>query len=245
MREIFIFAQTRSGSTLLQRAINQTENVCIYGEHGGMLNGFAEAYYGTDLRGSRNDLVTLIDPNMFAPCLSCIEGKPFKQHMRNFLTSVLNPNPEYAHRWGFKEVRYKGAQCRVFEMLVELFPSAKFVFLVRDPYEQIQSIMSVPWGGNEPFNDRAYYWYDTFTYFARCRQSQPEKCRMIEYRNLRDVKKLFSWLELDNKRRNLFRAMPRTGETKTKVEFTREQRWSLEELGLTTLFNEFKWAYDI
>lgn len=245
MREIFIFAQTRSGSTLLQRAINQTENVVIYGEHGGMLNGFADAYYGSDLpcieAHSVNDLETLRSPKMFAPCLSCIEIKPFKQHMRNFLTSVLNPNPDYAHRWGFKEVRYKGARCRVFDMLVDLFPSAKFVFLVRDPVNQIMSIRSVPWGGNETFNERLYYWLDTFTFFNRCRKAHPSKCKMIEYANLRCVDELFNWLELDNRRVNLFRQMPRTGQTENKKQLTNGELSCLEELGLHDLYMENVW----
>lgn len=247
MREIFIFAQTRSGSTLLQRAINQVENVVIYGEHGGMLNGFSDAYYGADLpcieEYSRNDLETLRNPKMFAPCLSCIEIKPFKQHMRNFLTSVLNPNPEYSHRWGFKEVRYKGAQCRVFDMLVDLFPSAKFVFLVRDPVNQIMSIRSVPWGGSEPLNQRLHYWHDTFTYFNRCRKSRPDVCRMIEYANLRNVSELFEWLELDCTRDNLFRQMPRTGATENKRQWTNAELAYLEEWGLQNLYMQHEWDF--
>jgi len=224
MKEIFIFAQTRSGSTLLQRAINQTPDVCIYGEHGGMLHGFADAYYATDFRESFNEPEKLKNPFVFAPCLSCIEQESFKNGMRIFLTGVLNPNNE--RRWGFKEVRYKGG--RVFDLLSDLYPTAKFVFLVRDPDQG-------------PFNDSAYYWLDTFMYFSKCRDAQPKRCKMIEYQQLGSVAELFEWLELDNRKTNLFRQMPRIGETKHKQHLTNGQLSCLEELGLHKPFFDFKW----
>lgn len=229
MNEIFIFAQTRSGSTLLQRAINQTEDVIIYGEHGGMLNGYAAAYYSaldTGLGDARFKPKTLKDPKGFAPCLSCIDPIRFKSQTRKYFTALLNP--EESFRWGFKEVRYEGGQ--VFEMLAELYPSAKFVFLVRDPREQIRSVMSMKW---EKFNPAYAYWLNTFRYFHKCRTALPDRCRFITYQHLRRVQSLFDWLGLDNPRYDLFRQMPRTGRTENKIKLEPFYKWSIEQDCLT------------
>lgn len=243
MNEIFIFAQTRSGSTLLMRAINQTPDVTIYGEHGGLLHGYAAAYYaamGAGLNDSRFKPEVLKDPKMFAPCLSCIDPGLFKKLTRNYIADVLNADD--APRWGFKEVRYgKDPNCKVFAMLAELFPNAKFVFLVRDPREQIQSVVSMEW---EKFADALKYWMNTHYYFVQCAKSLPNRCRMIEYHNLRNVRKLFNWLELDNRRSNLFKEMPRTGATESKVHLTMPELQSIKDHGALDAFINNQWGIE-
>lgn len=228
MNEIFIFAQTRSGSTLLQRAINQTEDVTIYGEHGGLLNGYAAAYYAAFAAGlgdSRFEPETLKDPEMFAPCLSCIDPIRFKSQMHKFIENILNST--LSLRWGFKEVRYgKHDNCKVFDMLAELFPTAKFVFLVREPREQIRSVISMKW---ENFDAAYNYWRNTFLYFNQCKTALPDRCQFITYQHLRHVGGLFRWLGLDNSRFDLFQQMPRTGETENKTKLGSHQKWIIEQ----------------
>lgn len=236
MNEIFIFAQTRSGSTLLQRAINQTKDVTIYGEHGGLLNGYAAAYYAAlnaGLNDSRFKPEVLKDPKGFAPCVSCIEPSMFRMHTYSYLTKVLNP--ENTPRWGFKEVRYQNG--RVFYLLAELFPTAKFVFLVRDPREQIQSVVSMEW---ETFASAYSYWLSTVIYFSNCQTACPDRCRFITYRQLRNVRPLFDWLGLDNSMNNLFRQMPRTGETETKIKLDSHQN-KMIKLQCLPLFERVKY----
>ncbi|KAA3622570.1 MAG: hypothetical protein DWQ08_12670, partial [Proteobacteria bacterium] len=43
-RHIFILGRGRSGTTLLQRMLNQAAGVTLCGEHNGFLTGVAEAY---------------------------------------------------------------------------------------------------------------------------------------------------------------------------------------------------------
>lgn len=215
----------------------------MYGEHGGMLDRFADSYYaafGAGLKDSKYDPERLKDRDVFAPCLSCITPGMFANNLRRFIEDTFNP--AHAARWAFKEVRYKGVRCRVFDMLFELFPTSQFIFLVRDPREQIQSIRSVPWGDQSPFGSSLHYWMETFTYFERCASRYPDKCAMINYQNLRDVREIFRWLELDNGMINLFRDMPITGETKRKIPFTEKEEYELEASGLIKLFTEFKWS---
>jgi hypothetical protein len=237
MREIFIFAQTRSGSTLLQRAINQTPDVLIYGEHSGMLDRFADAYYDVFDGGFTNfEPEKLRDKNAFLPCLSCITPGNFAWNLREFIEDTLNP--AHVARWGFKEVRYKSSRSRA-------FGTAQFVFLVRDPREQVQSIRSVPWGDKASFCSSLNYWADTFFYFAYCAQKYSDRCVMIHYDQLRDVRKLFRWLELGNGLKNLFKEMPRTGATENKKPFTREEQEEMDRSQLVERFLDFKWGYEM
>lgn len=237
MNEIFIFAQKRSGSTLLQRAINQTPGVTIYGEHGGMLQGFAAAYYQaleTGLNDVRFSAEVLRKPDSFAPCYSGIDPFIFKRQMRNFVEGTFHPRGGTL-RWGFKEVRYTD---KVFELLAEIFPTAKFIFLVRDPREQIQSVMSMRWEG---FDSALKYWLNTFSYFDKCTKAMPARCRMLHYENLRNVKKTFDWLGLDSPLKNLFRQMPVTGETENKQPLTWPHLQAIEHSGALDLFINFVW----
>ena len=42
---IFLLGTHRSGTTLLQRIVNSSEDAMIWGEHGGFLGDIAEAYF--------------------------------------------------------------------------------------------------------------------------------------------------------------------------------------------------------
>lgn len=219
MNEVFVFAQTRSGSTLLQRAINQTPGMMLYGEHGGMLHGFAAAYYGADFpcleQHSRNKPEVLRDLNAFAPCQSCIEANALRDNMRYFIENTFNPN--HSPRWGFKEVRYgrhtRYESDRVFKMLVELFPTAKFVLLVRDPRDQIQSAVSMNWVQPDQGIEE---WRKQFEFYCALRRDHPDRCRIYEYPQLEDATRIFDWLQLDCPYAALFSQLPVTGATPSK-----------------------------
>lgn len=218
MNEIFVFAQTRSGSTLLQRAINQTPGVTLYGEHGGMLHGFAAAYYGADLpclaKHSSYTPERLKDLNAFVPCHSCITVGNLRGNMRDFIEATFNP--AHAKRWGFKEVRYgrrhQHEDMRVFEMLVELFPTAKFPLLIRHPRDQIISQVSMGWSKPEAALDE---WLRQFNFYCKLRRDYPDRCRLFEYWRLVDAQPIWDWLQLDCPVNRLFE-LPVTGATTKK-----------------------------
>jgi hypothetical protein len=240
MNEIFIFAQTRSGSTLLQRAINQNPGVLIYGEHGGMLSGYARAYYGSDLqclaKHSRFEPEKLRDLNGFVPCQSCITVGNLRGNMRDFVEATFNPS--HSRRWGFKEVRYGRGQVAfdhpVVDLLIELFPSCKFVLLIRDPREQIASQIGMGWS---PANAAFYDWHKQFEFYSRLRQEHQDRCRFYHYEQLRDASRMFAWLELDCPQKNLFE-LPVTGATPSKSPITEVLAKNIEEVLMPTFQNQ-------
>lgn len=143
-RPIFVFgASQRTGTTLLQRLINSHPDAFIWGEHGGSLkhlfqfqkdlatwqqsNGLAAAreveQFGID------SFIANLSPDKSASDAAC-------QTMLRALFSA-DPAGNAALRWGFKEVRY-GADFAKF--LLDLFPRARVIFLVRDPIDVARSL---------------------------------------------------------------------------------------------------------
>lgn len=140
-RPVFVASMGRSGSTLLQRLLNVHPGITIWGEHGGFLRGLAEAYRLVGVVPSHREQLeagyefrsTVIGPldehDKFRPWVSPFPPDEMIERLRSFVidtfTSGLTPDV----RWGFKEIRYSGAEMR---NLMGLFPAAHLVILARD-----------------------------------------------------------------------------------------------------------------
>lgn len=154
---IFILAPTwRCGSTYVQRVLNAArdshtgEPPVIWGESGGLVARFAEgigALEGQLKIGGRKEREAF-----------------FAKNQRNAWTAAMSPPRDlvvkvlgealsriYAHanwRWGFKEIRYGERETK---LLLEMFPKAKFVFVVRDIREAIRSYLTLGWDKGTPY----------------------------------------------------------------------------------------------
>lgn len=139
---IFIFAAGwRSGSTFLQRWVMTNECVLLWGEpysHAGILQSLAEQliaftqswpredFFASTHRGTE-DLSKEWIANLYPPLVDYMEASI------GYLEGLfLKPALAYGRgRWGLKEVRL-GINHALY--LQWLFPRAKFIFLIRDPY---------------------------------------------------------------------------------------------------------------
>ena len=131
----------RSGSTLLQRLLNVHPHLTIWGEHGGFLKGIAEAYRLVGVEPSHRDQLeggyehrdtvigALDDHDKFRPWVSPFAPDAFVTRLRQFVIETFTEGLPEDVRWGFKEIRYSGAEMR---RLMELFPDAHLVILARD-----------------------------------------------------------------------------------------------------------------
>lgn len=158
---IFLLGSGRSGTTLLQKILNSADDVMLWGEHGGFLKEIARAYY----RHTENPKVkqkiflknsVASDPNLDHHRLKLLNtnycwinwyGR--REVIANFaglIESFFHPPGMEKRYWGFKEIRY-GGNDRVIELLAELFPNARFVFIVRNPVDVIASQIALGWGG--------------------------------------------------------------------------------------------------
>lgn len=149
---IFIFsAGGRSGSTLLQRLVTSSKEVLIWGEGSGALN---------HILTSLKLLYISLQPGSKGGGSGEMQFKAFLDSKDESNKWVASMNPPFPHilnsyrnmfqnlygapakkigysRWGVKEIR---ADISTIKMLKILFPKAKFIFLVRNPFDCLRSI---------------------------------------------------------------------------------------------------------
>lgn len=178
-KPVFVLSSSwRSGSTLLQRFITATGEVLVWGETGGALNALADALGGWEQ-------ITADSKRRFAGGLG---GKgeaayakfvsvPKAQHASQWIANLSPPYAEvveevrglfeglYAQRaqslgyprYGLKETRCDLDTARRLQVL---FPEARFLFLVRNPFDVIQSIKRRNWMGRPPGHTTLKYYAD-------------------------------------------------------------------------------------
>ena len=140
-RPVFVASMGRSGSTLLQRLLNVHPRLTIWGEHGGFLKGIAEAYRLVGVEPShreqleagyehRDTVIGVLDEHdKFRPWVSPFTPDALVARLRGLVVDAFTEGLHRDVRWGFKEIRYSGAEMR---RLMELFPHAHLVILARD-----------------------------------------------------------------------------------------------------------------
>ena len=140
---VFIFgASWRTGSTLLQRVVNASSDVFIWGEPRFLTQ--AQTLYARMM-----DIATR--PGQDAGDISDIPSGawiptvfPGEERVRNAYATLFcdlfayDARAARFPRWGFKEVRPGAVKSARF--LHEIFPGSKFVFLVRHPLDTYHSL---------------------------------------------------------------------------------------------------------
>lgn len=151
---IIILGTGRCGSTLLQRILNTAEDITIWGEHAGFMKGLAQSYYVlTESEHihknyySRKNLDysiiigSLKDYNQSINWVNSFDKQTTLKNYRNLIIKQLNNGLDTnKNTWGFKEILYTKND-RVVDMLLELFPSCKMIFSLRNPFYVIKSML--------------------------------------------------------------------------------------------------------
>jgi len=148
MDPVFLLSPGRSGSTLLQRYLNCSKDLIVWGEHGGFLRGIRNAYsiwcenpsIQHLLRQGRPHSDVLISSKAAVGVdiewTNNFSREHFRQKLAEMLMELFTDEVPSSVRWGFKEIRYDDKEV-VF--LRELFPQAQFIFIVRDPIDTLAS----------------------------------------------------------------------------------------------------------
>jgi len=148
---VFIITTGRSGSTLLQRYLNSSNNLIIWGEHGGFIGEVSNSYYKfIELEsvqrllewGRRNANLLLEQSNTIDADIEWTNNftlNDWKIAHRDLLVRLFTIDIPTSMRWGFKEIRYGEKEIR---LLKDLFPDAQFIFLVRNPIDTLASMIA-------------------------------------------------------------------------------------------------------
>ena len=193
-RPIFIFAQARSGSTLLQRVINSFDGVLMYGENVGVLGGVAESYHKfMSKRGHafcsespdhnavwQESLKRLKDPHDFSPNVNGLTYDHVRTAFRDFVRTLIHPfDIPGLNRWGFKETRHFEPD-HVFDMLVDLFPQASFLFTLRHPVGVIESVDATGWS-KLTLDGKMEQWKSQALSLMRYHRAHPQNTMIVRY----------------------------------------------------------------
>lgn len=158
---IFVVGTGRCGSTYVQTALSRTQDIWVWGEHAGLLRGLLR--WAQDTRADPN-LNRFVYPFAAQDPEARLHGRAFLPdwdlswlnslgiedvaHVEReaVLSLFAHKLPAGKRRWGFKEIRYT-ADDGVLERLMELFPRARVVHLLRHPEDTVESSL-LSWGRN-------------------------------------------------------------------------------------------------
>jgi hypothetical protein len=151
---LFIFGFQRSGTTLLQRILNSYDDVLIWGEHVGFLRDIANGYFRVWRNPDFFDSTVALDRVLrdarslteWQAWMNWVEEDDWTELYRRFVESVFAPGGLPGKRfWGWKEVHYSGMEHdRTLPFLAEIYPRARYVFLVRDGFNTLASFSIIP-----------------------------------------------------------------------------------------------------
>lgn len=153
---ILILGTGRCGSTLIQRILNTSENITIWGEHAGFISDLARSYYTiTNSEAIEQNFYSKnIDSSILVGELTNYQACPnwinsfnkasIRLAYRNVLINTLCQEVDINQsHWGFKEIRYTKNDPAI-DMWLELFPDSSIILSVRNPFDVIKS-MIIDW----------------------------------------------------------------------------------------------------
>lgn len=214
---IFIIGQPRSGTTLIQRVLNQADGVCISGEHMGLLKGL--------LKQSRDALThkdvdfffppipyrdcidlyryRLKDPKYFSASANGIARSWINGALMDFILAIAHPSRKEGamnDRWGFKEVKYGFEDGdAVFRMLTMFWPKAKFILITRNPLDQITSAISRGWWSDD-VGEMEARWETQAKTFLQVHKDERYDTNLVRYESFDSfeyVKGICQWSSVD------------------------------------------------
>jgi len=147
---VFILGSGRCGSTLLQSIVNSNPEFLIWGEHNGFLRQLADSYYKTNdadmkrnLRSQESvelSITRLRNPENWNAWENRWSSARLSEQFGRFVKSLFDAGNYSELRWGFKEIRYGiSAEDKTPYFLLECFPKARFLIIIRNPMQTILS----------------------------------------------------------------------------------------------------------
>lgn len=158
---VFVLAAGwRSGSTLVQRLVNSSRQVLVWGEpfrEGAVMSVLAQSLLPFDAQRGRFDRNVLDERDAgtfdtgrlsqeWTATLGPSPAALLEGHRALYRTTFADPARAFGYpRWGVKEIGLSGEVTRY---LAVLFPNARFVFLTRHPLDAWRSyrpVVARPW----------------------------------------------------------------------------------------------------
>jgi|GEM_PF-458103 len=199
-RLVFLISMPRSGSTLLQRILDMSDDIATGGEPWLMLpllsmydEDLIDAKYGQKLNClAKNEFVSNVgDDDIIVNAQKCYADSVYSSALNTYGKKYfLDKTPRYIH---------------VVDRLVELYPSAKFIVLLREPAAVISSYANTWLGGDySKLLQDEYFRFDFesgFSSLANFAASTGGNKLVVRYEDLvrkpeLEAKRIFGYLNL-------------------------------------------------
>jgi Sulfotransferase family len=139
---IFLISQPRSGSSMVQQMLLSHDEIKSFPEPWQMLSLIYTYKINETLSGYNPKYATINYNNFLASTNDGIEG--YKQRLKKLALSLYNEKLKDATFFLDKTPRYY----HIIDELYELFPTAKFIFLLRNPIAVFASILDYNFKGD-------------------------------------------------------------------------------------------------
>ncbi len=219
---VLLLAAARSGSTLLQRALNTSPGLAIWGEHFGVVSELRATVERLDahddqLRAGNQeaDHVTATPPwtGGLHPQAGPVTAAVYRAAVKAMLADLFGGALPRDVRWGFKEVRYRAEDLGFWE---DLFPATQTIVLARRPAALVSSFIRAPWRDLRSDDGALDWeaveaharrgvdaWRRTYESFAPVVHDPTRAVRAVTYEALIEpggtdlLAELFAWLDVD------------------------------------------------
>lgn len=194
---IFLISQPRSGSSLLQQLLLRSDRISSTPESWQMLQ-LVHTYKLSNNDGGYNAKQASINFNRYLN--EADDGlKLFKEYIRKLGLSLYQDRTHQGNYFLDKTPRYY----HIIEELNDLFPSAKFIFLVRNPLSVFASILDYNFKGDyKSFLSMEDRQNDLFLAPKKIGEAIHNNHTFVRYEDLisdpqKELKRLFDYLEID------------------------------------------------
>lgn len=208
-KHIFIFAVCgRSSSTALQRILNSSNEICIWGEQFNLIDDLMKIIHELDH--------FLDDENVYWHVRILINSFRNEYHLKPYPTAIgnlfdfrsslidaliknLTVSDLGINRFGFKCIRLK--KLMTLQVLSKIFPNSQFIFLFRNPVHQWPSVNYLNWW------DYAYNLQDFLKEYQRISSimleylNQNNRCILLEnseIKNENTLKKVLARIKINS-----------------------------------------------
>lgn len=210
MKHIFITGCPRSGTTMLASILGSHASSIVTPES----DFFIEFLYKKLKR--KTDSVDIseflkflnenyrfkqwkIDANKISCTSSHVNFENFNSLIENTVSLFAEKHQKNLNS-KINRIDHTPSSIKSFDVLVELFPSAKFIFIIRDPRAVYASVKDLDWGANTALK-LAEIWNEYVTYYFCLEKLHPEKVLLVKYEDILtnpelNVKKLCDFVNI-------------------------------------------------
>lgn len=185
---IFIVGCPRSGTTLLRKVIASHSNIIVSPEshffnywlkeygHLNLSDGSEFQHFWQDFSTSKRFSYFDLEPNAFLAKLRNQNSISFKRVFQLLMSEYAATQKKL--RWGEKTP----AHYDYLETILDWFPDAKIIWLIRDPRAVVASLLKVKWASNYAYAN-SYYWLSSAKLYVDQWQEE-SRVMLLKYEDL-------------------------------------------------------------